>query len=69
MANEGWRFKELLTPEEEKAVESEVRHSRVHARAQGGQEYYRFDQPGEYVLSDATKAQYAVKDYQHPARR
>jgi UDP-sugar pyrophosphorylase len=65
--NAGWRFKEL-TPEEEKSVEQKYA-IRGYTLQRHEQAYFKFDQPGEFVLNDETRSQYENKDYKHPARR
>lgn len=65
--NAGWRFGEL-TDEEEKQVDQKYA-IRGYTLKREAQTYFRFDQPGTYVLNEQTRAQYENPNYSHPARR
>ena len=65
--NAGWTFRQL-TPEEDAKVEQKYA-IRGYVLERAEQAFFSFDKPGEYVLSDATKAEFEQKEYKHPARR
>lgn len=65
--NAGWTFREL-SPEEDSTVEQKYA-IRGYVLQRAEQAFFSFDKPGEYVLSDATRAEFEQKEYKHPARR
>lgn len=67
VSNSGWSFRPLR-PEEDATVDQKYA-IRGYVLDRKEQAFFSFDQPGEYVLSDATREQFERKEFTHPARR